>query len=333
MIKAWFQHPSFAPMVEEFCQSSDGDILKFMRVFRDKISDWNRRVFGNIPLRKYRCLARLAGIQKALSVRRSSYLIGLDIKLRQELHDTLAQEESLWRQKSRIQWLSEGERSTKFFHLSVLQRRRRNLVSQLKDDSGVWCLDAAMLKSMARSFYANLYTTAGVRHPAPHCWNFPVLSSLDRDPLNGSVTADEIKQALFQMGPDKAPGPDGFSPGFFQQFWSTVGDSVVRFVQDVFRTGLVPPHANAAIICLIPKVVCPEHISQFQPIALCNVLIKIVSKVLANRLQLVMPLLTGPCQSSFISESTKISPVVMHAWCSHDECFFVSSSYFVFTSL
>lgn len=60
---------------------------------------------------------------------------------------------------------------------------------------------------------------------------------------------------------------------------------------------MVPQHANEALICL---VACLEHMSQFRPIALCNVLIKIISKVLVNRLQFVMPVLTGPCQPSFI---------------------------------
>lgn len=62
----------------------------------------------------------------------------------------------------------------------------------------------------------------------------------------------------------------------------------------------MPLDVNTWVICLIPKVECPKCLTQFCPISLCNVIVKIVSKILANRLQLVMSAVTGPFQSSFI---------------------------------
>lgn len=79
-----------------------------------------------------------------------------------------------------------------------------------------------------------------------------------------------------------------------------VGLSIVTFVQSVFRLGRVPLDVNTSVICLIPKVEYPKSLTQFRPISLCNVIVKIVSKILANRLQLVMSAVTGPFQSSFI---------------------------------
>lgn len=67
-----------------------------------------------------------------------------------------------------------------------------------------------------------------------------------------------------------------------------------------FRRGSVPSEANRTLICLIPKVENLEELTQFRPIALCNVLIKVVSNVLANRLQLVISKLVGGFQSSFV---------------------------------
>lgn len=130
-----------------------------MKIFRERVSVWNCRVFGIIF--EFRSLARLEGIQRALSTRRSQYLLELELKVRQEHNEALSQEESLWRQKSRISWLQGGEQNTKFFHLSVLNRRRLNLVTQLKDASGQWCMDPTLLKIMVREFYENLYKAGG----------------------------------------------------------------------------------------------------------------------------------------------------------------------------
>lgn len=58
----------------------------------------------------------------------------------------------------------------------------------------------------------------GMHVPDHQCWNFPPISVSDGKQLNAPVTVPEIKKALFQIGPDKAPGPDGFSLGFSNNF-------------------------------------------------------------------------------------------------------------------
>lgn len=110
------------------------------------------------------------------------------------------------------------------------------------------------------------------------------------------MSEGEIKKAIFH----KAPGTDGFPPNCFQRYWNILGSSVVQFVQSTFRTRIFPQKLNETLICLIPKVESPEKIGQFRPISLCNVLINIITKILANRLKLIMKLLVGPNQSSFI---------------------------------
>lgn len=62
-------------------------------------------------------------------------------------------------------------------------------------------------------------------------WNLPRVDAMDVELMNRDVTVEEIKDAMFQMEAEKAPGTDGFTSGFYQRFWEMVGPSVIEFVQ------------------------------------------------------------------------------------------------------
>ena len=118
--------------------------------------------------------------------------------------------------------------------------------------------------------------------------------------LSSEYTAKEVKVALFQMGPTKAPGPDGINALFYQKFWHVVGDTVVLAMLDFLNNGNMLPKINHTNIVLIPKNRNPVKISDFRPISLCNVIYKIISKVLANRLKQVLPQIISPTQNAFV---------------------------------
>ena len=121
-----------------------------------------------------------------------------------------------------------------------------------------------------------------------------------QEALSGEFTAEEVKVALFQMGPTKAPRPDGMNALFFQKFWHIVGDDVVMAILDFLNNGNMLPEINHTNIVLIPKVKNPEIFFDFRPISSCNVIYKIMSKVLANRLKQVLPYIVSPTQSAFV---------------------------------
>ncbi|KAK4387746.1 putative mitochondrial protein [Sesamum angolense] len=113
-------------------------------------------------------------------------------------------------------------------------------------------------------------------------------------------TVPEVTKALFHMAPLKSPGPDGMSPIFFQKFWSIVNTDVVTCVLNLLNSHVMPPTLNATNIVLIPKCKHPEHLSQFRPISLCNVVYKIASKAIANRMKPILDKIISPSQSAFV---------------------------------
>ena len=120
--------------------------------------------------------------------------------------------------------------------------------------------------------------------------------------LTAEFTTSEVELALKQMAPLKAPSPDGMPPLFYQSYWPLLGNDVTQSILHFLNSGSLPPALGHSFVTLIPKVKNPETVSQFRPISLSNVLYRVFSKVLANRLKKIMPQLISEHQSAFLSD-------------------------------
>lgn len=133
-------------------------VEKSVKKFIEAAKKWNREVFGNILKRKHTILAQLNGIQRRMEKYRSKKLIDLEKELQIELESVLDNEELIWKQKSRSNWLTLGDRNTKYFHFQANNSRPVNQINALKLEGGMWCYEDERLKYEAISFYQRLYT-------------------------------------------------------------------------------------------------------------------------------------------------------------------------------
>lgn len=125
-------------------------------------------------------------------------------------------------------------------------------------------------------------------------------SSEDCRLLEADVTEEEIRKVLFAMPNNKSPGPDDYPCEIFKTAWSVISHDFVVAIQSVFRFGFLPKGVNSTILALVPKRVDSMEMKDYRPIACCNVLYKVVSKIVANRLKMLLPRIITETQSAFI---------------------------------
>nr|XP_023924073.1 uncharacterized protein LOC112035482 [Quercus suber] len=109
---------------------------------------------------------------------------------------------------------------------------------------------------VAVQYFENLFSF-GIHDRVEECLN-AVDHRISPEMLNilsEEFSADEVKTALFQMGPTKAPGLDGTNALFYQKFWHIVGNDVANAILDFLNTGFMLPELNYTYIVLIPKSV------------------------------------------------------------------------------
>ncbi|XP_039025468.1 uncharacterized protein LOC120158777 [Hibiscus syriacus] len=117
---------------------NDRDIQSNLADLQMVLTDWNQAIFGKIGKRKRRLMACLRGCDNTLMQMESSYLLELEIRLRNELESVLEHEDSLWQQKARCKWTMDGDRNTRLYHACAKNHRRKNNILSLKHADGNW---------------------------------------------------------------------------------------------------------------------------------------------------------------------------------------------------
>ncbi|KAL0431458.1 UNVERIFIED_CONTAM: hypothetical protein Sradi_0771800 [Sesamum radiatum] len=189
------------------------------------------------------------------------------------------------KQRAKMNWLKEGDVCSRIFSRKYVLRGQLAGFIRFKTHKNILRGD-----TMQRSIH--------LVHFGP--WARHKITPQEAGTLELPVTGDEIKEALFSIADDKAPGPNGFSTTFFKTSWSIIGKYVVKGIQEFFQSGSLLQQTNATILALIPKVQLPIIVADYRPIACCNVVYKVITKVLVNRMKGVLDLIVDPSQNAFV---------------------------------
>ena len=209
-------------------------------------------------------------------------------------------EERFLKQKSKVQWLDAGDSNTAYFHNIVKSKCARNRIELVRDAGNILHEGNAVAGAFV-SHYEQFLGVEGDCSPLEdHDLFSNVLDQHMADYMVRNVTDADIKEALFSMGDDKAPGPDGYTAAFFKKAWNVVGKDVTSAIRDFFTNGKILKEINHTIISLIPKVPTPSKINDYRPISCCNVLYKCISKIIANRIKEGLGSLVSINQSAFV---------------------------------
>lgn len=163
---------------------------------------------------------------------------GLIGDLSQKLEGYYKEEELFRQQRSRIQWLTCGDRNTAFFHASTRGRRVMNKFSVVEDSDRKAYFEEDQIASAIAKYYSEIFSSsASVDTNSVASLNIveEVISPLVSPEMNlrliGIPDTLEIKNAVVSINPDKAPGHDGFSASFYQSFWDIIGSDVTMDIQ------------------------------------------------------------------------------------------------------
>ena len=272
---------------------------KLKRCKKD-LKKWSKAHFGNVKKQIQQTKEMLWKAEERL-VKENNYEEVL--RLKSELNVLLDKEEQMWHQRSRVQWIKSGDKNTRFFHGTATNRKRQNFIKGLRDADGNWQSEEAAFTKVLIDFYAELFTTSNPQNLEKVLEGIQEVVSRDMNSkLTAPYKAEEVELAIKEMAPLKAPGPDGMPPLFYQTYWTEVGMDITQAVLSCLNSGSILKFINHTFITLIPKVKNPERVSEFRPISLCNVIYKVVSKVIANRLKPLLNSIISETQSAFVAD-------------------------------
>ncbi|KAG7559049.1 Reverse transcriptase zinc-binding domain [Arabidopsis thaliana x Arabidopsis arenosa] len=271
-------------------------VLERIRTCRHEISRWKRENNTNSAKR---IKELISFIDKATTDPGTS--TETLRRLRRELLFAYREEERYWKVKSRNQWLNEGDLNTRYFHAATKNRIARNRLTSIQGPDGVDIFGNKNIATEAQRYFSDLFTSSTPRNLTAALQHIkPVVSTEVNESLLQEITTYEIRQALFAIGATRAPGPDGFNAAFYQHYWNIVGPAISTEVKRFFRTGSFDKDWNHTNLCLIPKIKQPKTMKDFRPISLCNVIYKIISKILVKRLKSVLSSVVSENQAAFI---------------------------------
>ena len=184
-------------------------------------------------------------------------LLQEEVALKKQLEVNHKQEEVLWRQKSRIQWIQEGEQKTKFFHRVTIQHWHNNHITHLVTEQCQTLHKHVDLEQELVSYYQDLLSeppidrSPDIENITQHIPN--IINQEQNEALSRPIMIEEVDLALQHTLVGKAPGLDGFMADLFHFYWPMFWEEFWDIIEDSHIFGQVLPALNSTFLTLIPK--------------------------------------------------------------------------------
>lgn len=203
-------HPNFHSLIKSHWNNNLFDINNNISNIKREIKFWSLKNFKNIFYEKRKIYARLLGLQKALCSNPVPQHLILEKKLQKDHYKILKQEEQFWQMKSRINWITFGDKNTNFFHQNTTIRTKRNNILCLTKDDGSLTWDSNDISNSIFLYLKKIYSNTN--HINNHPFNIPNLPKLNSNIVSSLIIPPsplEINTTCFNLCPFKAPGEDG----------------------------------------------------------------------------------------------------------------------------
>jgi mannosylglycoprotein endo-beta-mannosidase len=230
----------------------------------------------------------------------SSDEIDLKSQANAQIAALLREEELKWYQRSKAQFILEGDSNTRYFHGIANGHHRKKCIQSLVQDEGL-IEGHEQLESYITNFYKGLFGSpeeSSFTLDKTQTDDIPQVSMEENGFLTAPYLEEEVKKAVFQMEHNKAPGPDGFPIEFYQSFWDTIKMDLLHMFSALHTGQLELFRLNFGEVILLPKVNEAERIQQYRPICLLNASFKIFTKVATIRLNTVADHVVQPSQTA-----------------------------------
>ena len=212
-----------------------------------------------------------------------------------------------------MKWIEQGEKPTKYFYNLEKTNYEKKLVREVKLENEEIISNPVQVNKEIEVFYRKIYTSKINANMDSHALeqkfndfikdlNIPQLNDEEQSILDKELTINELKEALTSFADNKSPGEDGFTKEFFQTFFDLLCKDLLNSYNETFRKGSLSVSQKRGTITLIPKG--DENFTELKnwlPISLLNIDYKILSKVLARRMEKVLPKLVHSDQAGFVN--------------------------------
>ena len=294
-----------------------------LKLFQDKLKalkyelrGLNRDMFGDLPGKVKHAYNDLCAKQTEAMRNPQTSTFEAASDAWEYWHHISGIEEQFYYQKSRVQWLGLGDRNSRFFHKVTQSRNARNTIRRIVTADGRILTSPMDIKAEAASHFESFLN--GSQQGGSELAQEEIADLVDfrcsneaKTMLMQPVEVSEITETLFSMPANKAPGLDGFPMEFYKAAWPVIGKDFITAIQSFFMFGFMPHSVNATLLSLIPKTTDAEKMTDFRPIACCNVIYKVVSKILAKRLKATLPEAIELNQCAFVEGRLLLENVLL----------------------